>query len=1382
MLTERKAPMVAIFTATSIEHQAVQAHIKHIQEEVHPQGTIYTRGVFTTPHGPWNIAIVEIGAGNEGVALEGERAVNHLQPDVLLFIGIAGGLKDVRVGDVVVATKIYAYEAGKVGHDGFHTRPNIGRSTYRMEQRARAVARKKDWLSQLIGPVLTQTPAAYVGPVASGEKLLTSTNSHLWRLLQTHYNDALATEMEGHGLLSVAYANPQLEALVIRGISNLIDEKNVIDDDMVSQKTAARHASAFAFAMLNSLCEDERFKGLISDEKSAERTPLTTSPPRLEKEINPKQLHKALQSAFPTRQELQILVNYELDENLNTIASDSNLDDTIFELIRWAKAHGRLEQLLHAALNTRVDNPLMQAIAKQAGFDLPISSLYANKAELSSVREGKSMDDYTPDSARETHSSYATAIDTSTIFIARDKHIDSFYALMETWQSLDLSTMRTSVGEEPSPNNKLLGPVVIVFGQGGLGKSTLLRHYYTLASKPVYRIKASSIIDWEARSIGDQLFSTDQASHQIDPCEYFDILCAKLTKALNKYEKDFEEYEKSKKAIDDAADHVEKSIKRMCAKDEYAFLRRLSRQTTKKVLQICSSQKSGQVLEKIKILLGKNVDIQREHLAQFVETIKRKLGSVFDDYLQPAYRLGSALGTDLHLLAGKDSILVFFDTYERALVGDAWLRIVMYAAGVRVGWIIAGRENLWLGSQQMKEDGALYGYNEIVYYDRARSIDLNAHESGPFTVHDIVTYFDNLQQQDASLPEVGIEEAEHILYATKGIPLVVRIVAEIYAKQHQLDFLREATVQTEIAGRFVHYYFRHVLDDEEERLQLYGLALLRRMNDRQAIVTSLGFNQEQKSNYEKSLRTLHRSYSFLFTGQDQAQFHQDIRHFLRSWLLNNRPVEKIVKRLKKFYLARINALEKSRSYRNVQNRLEDDEWVEAYLDLAEIHYWLDTREGILYSLLFLVAAAGYRSESQNIRYEVLQMGAFFHATMKKPAQKWWDLATQFLYAPSNIYTVEAQAQGLKELTLLLAEGKFNSSSVLSPHTQELEAITWWQLGKVYQNNDEQEALQWYEKALSRLSWQDDLREDILNIYWMRANSAYQKEKYKDCISFLQEALTIKYNFADAYYSLGNTYYALKDYQRAIFNYQYAIEFDNSHFYAYVNLGNAYFARKEHEIAIKEYNQSIKFEGRDATTYYDRANAYAALHDYSASLRDFEQTIALDTNFANAYLNSGHIYSLQQEDAKATTLYKQAYDLKPEDIQIAWTVHWATFTRTPIDEKGLQRLEEIAALDEQHYVAYLCRGIALWIRHRELTAARRELEQAQALEPEEWDPYFWQGMFFASLAQTEEAKEKIDKALKLDLPPLLLTPLYWLETEQPEFFRDYAMRHLRPYPV
>ena len=72
-----------ILTALRVEYQAVQAHLLDLQEEVHPQGTVYERGRFVAGSRTWDVLLGEIGPGNDGAAQECERAIAHFLPDRL---------------------------------------------------------------------------------------------------------------------------------------------------------------------------------------------------------------------------------------------------------------------------------------------------------------------------------------------------------------------------------------------------------------------------------------------------------------------------------------------------------------------------------------------------------------------------------------------------------------------------------------------------------------------------------------------------------------------------------------------------------------------------------------------------------------------------------------------------------------------------------------------------------------------------------------------------------------------------------------------------------------------------------------------------------------------------------------------------------------------------------------------------------------------------------------------------------------------------------------------------------------------------------------------------------------------------------------------------
>ncbi len=247
----QKQRCAVMLTALPVEFRAVATHLENLSRVPHPQGTLYEQGTFPTSDKSWQVVVVETGPGNPGAGIETERAISFFTPQVVMFVGVGGGIKDVQLGDVVAATKVYGYEAGKSNVE-FQPRPEVFRSTYRMEQHARAEARGTQWLKRIHSPVSSHSPQAYVKPIAAGEQVVADTRSETYRFLRATYGDAVAVEMEGRGFLQAAHVNQNVDAILIRGISDMIDHKSA-SDASGSQEAAADHASAFAFELLANL-------------------------------------------------------------------------------------------------------------------------------------------------------------------------------------------------------------------------------------------------------------------------------------------------------------------------------------------------------------------------------------------------------------------------------------------------------------------------------------------------------------------------------------------------------------------------------------------------------------------------------------------------------------------------------------------------------------------------------------------------------------------------------------------------------------------------------------------------------------------------------------------------------------------------------------------------------------------------------------------------------------------------------------------------------------------------------------------------------------------------------------------------------------------------
>lgn len=238
---------VLLLTALQKEFDAVARQVAERVEEVHPQGTVYARGRI----GGSEVLLGLVGAGNTAAAQETERAISYFEPQVAIFIGVAGGIKDVDLGDVVASTKVYGYESG-ADRQTFEPRPDVGLSSYPLVQLAMAVAREGAWRQRILLPddlpPSKAEPKAFVAPIAAGQKVVKETEGAVARFLRSSYGGAVAVEMEGSGFLRAAYAS-SVDALVVRGISDLLSGKDAADREG-SQERAAAHAAAFAVELL----------------------------------------------------------------------------------------------------------------------------------------------------------------------------------------------------------------------------------------------------------------------------------------------------------------------------------------------------------------------------------------------------------------------------------------------------------------------------------------------------------------------------------------------------------------------------------------------------------------------------------------------------------------------------------------------------------------------------------------------------------------------------------------------------------------------------------------------------------------------------------------------------------------------------------------------------------------------------------------------------------------------------------------------------------------------------------------------------------------------------------------------------------------------------
>lgn len=232
-------PTVVILTALPLEYEAVRAHLDITGALEHESGTIVEHGrLHDAADSSWNVVVAEMGEGTENAAAFTRHVIDWLHPEAVFFVGVAGGLKDdIGIGDVVVATKIYAVQGGKQTPDGLLVRPDTWHPAYRLDQAARFALRGT---------------GAHFKPVAVGAVLLADAASAFAQHINRNYNDAVAYEMESTGIAHAAH-QADVGVLIIRGISDKANADKGAADAFGSQPRAAAKAALAALAVVRKL-------------------------------------------------------------------------------------------------------------------------------------------------------------------------------------------------------------------------------------------------------------------------------------------------------------------------------------------------------------------------------------------------------------------------------------------------------------------------------------------------------------------------------------------------------------------------------------------------------------------------------------------------------------------------------------------------------------------------------------------------------------------------------------------------------------------------------------------------------------------------------------------------------------------------------------------------------------------------------------------------------------------------------------------------------------------------------------------------------------------------------------------------------------------------
>jgi nucleoside phosphorylase len=259
---------VGILTVISPELDAAKRAFGYDPARRHKRngtGTVYYEGSLRSEltGREYSYALCAIGAaGNPGAARAASEMIEYYRPKFMILVGIAAGLRGkVKVGDVVIADFVYAYEPGAMlEHEGvkrFEPRPEmvriprtiqqdlvsyLGSALKRIDQALDAMSVQRPKPPRLFGRMehednVAKAPALHQSAIASGEKLIRD-STFLRGLSESGHGRLVGAEMEGSGFAQ-ACTDYGVPWLVVRGVSDFGDKFKSDDFHAYASATAS---------------------------------------------------------------------------------------------------------------------------------------------------------------------------------------------------------------------------------------------------------------------------------------------------------------------------------------------------------------------------------------------------------------------------------------------------------------------------------------------------------------------------------------------------------------------------------------------------------------------------------------------------------------------------------------------------------------------------------------------------------------------------------------------------------------------------------------------------------------------------------------------------------------------------------------------------------------------------------------------------------------------------------------------------------------------------------------------------------------------------------------------------------------------------------------
>jgi tetratricopeptide (TPR) repeat protein len=844
------------------------------------------------------------------------------------------------------------------------------------------------------------------------------------------------------------------------------------------------------------------------------------------------------------------------------------------------------------------------------------------------------------------------------IFLGRDRQLADFDRFLGAFLSTTTPVPRPQI--------------VLLWGQGGIGKTSLLSAFrQRLGPAGPFR-PALLEIDWHEEQ--------EKAPHRF-PSVADQVSAQAVFNVIDNQATVLPAWVKARKVYKEAQERIGKAKKR--AEKEYAGLRDVratSSAATDVVAKTAGEAASVSGVPLAKPLVEWLVKLGLTVAPEWAASLHAKLSPIdieliegFEQHL--ARGLGESLA-DLAELTSNRRLVVMFDTYEIVDERDPLFREVLRAAGPRVAWVIAGRNNLYDSRTNLKGrfDGYLVG--------RGHDWDVLEIDVKALAREEIRKFF--LQAAPDRQP-LSDDELERVHLATGAIPLAISLAAEIWQQGGTVEEIvtEESVPKERIVEEMVGRYEQHCVGQDLHRIALAAIAMA---GGDAELLYALLLQEPEIGNEERVLRDLialvrDRYSSVLKDTGGAPSLHDEPARFYLERMRGRRHeawVRTLNERAIAYFSARLRELWDY--YGSLEDLCDNDDYVRESVRLTNHLFWLNEIEAWPWLTARFVEGIGYSSV---LRKGLLDVAKSWRAELKAIGQKRLKILLAAEVSPWLAEPLQARRRLFEEDE---RRGWLDETR-LGPDrfAAERRAI---RLGSaaaaLLQANQIDEAFGFLKQAEPAVPLGGELARRLADLGIRLGYEFFERVGRKGdrtAVEACQLAVRLDPSNPLVHRELGSSYFWLKDYEKAIEHHRKAIELNPQDGTAWCALGSDYSLRKDYEKAIEHHRKAIELNPQDGAAWCELGNDYIWLKDYDKGIEHHRKAIELNPQNEDALWALGADFILLGRYEDAPQPLERSNAIAPDDVS-TWA--WLGYLSMLVGDvqTAISRFEKVRALDPQ----------------------------------------------------------------------------------------------------